>query len=275
MPPPKTRVGPHERLFIEATFSPPRNPVRAVTGAPYSAEQVIGRELILESGTDLGVPDIWDNPSGFGIPRIFSGRTYVSHERQGIRIYRDSAGRTRTESPFFSGSNPPPDAPMNIEIDDVVEGYRYILDTENRVAHRSVLAAVPGPDLPPLWRCADRSAFKSLGTRTIEGVRAEGRKTAHVLSEGRRPGGYATGQPYGPSVSYIGVQAASSEEWYSTDLKAAVLTKSFTPRRGDETMPLKNVSRAEPDPSLFQVPPGYKVVDETGPFTIKITRSSR
>src|SRR5207247_7747601 len=35
---------------------------------------------------------------------------------------------------------------------------------------------------------------------------------------------------------------------------------------------LTNVNRAEPDATLFQVPPGYQVVDETGPFTIEIMR---
>ena len=35
---------------------------------------------------------------------------------------------------------------------------------------------------------------------------------------------------------------------------------------------LKDLSIAEPDPSLLQVPPGYRIVDENGPFTVEIPR---
>jgi hypothetical protein len=33
-----------------------------------------------------------------------------------------------------------------------------------------------------------------------------------------------------------------------------------------------NISRVEPDPGLFRVPPGYQVIEETGPYTIRISR---
>jgi len=35
---------------------------------------------------------------------------------------------------------------------------------------------------------------------------------------------------------------------------------------------MENFSTSEPDPGLFQVPPGYQIVEETGPFTIVIKR---
>ena len=63
----------------------------------------------------------------------------------------------------------------------------------------------------------------------------------------------------------------TSETWMSIDLKVFVLTKRKDPRSGESTMQLKNISRAEPEYSLFQPPPDYKVVDETGPFDITIT----
>jgi hypothetical protein len=36
------------------------------------------------------------------------------------------------------------------------------------------------------------------------------------------------------------------------------------------TTTLKDVSLEEPDAALLQVPAGYKVIDETGPFTVRI-----
>jgi hypothetical protein len=41
----------------------------------------------------------------------------------------------------------------------------------------------------------------------------------------------------------------------------AVLTRTSDPRRGESTTKLTNISRAEPDPSLFQPPAGYEIVD--------------
>jgi hypothetical protein len=56
------------------------------------------------------------------------------------------------------------------------------------------------------------------------------------------------------------------------DLHLQILRTCSDPRSGDTTMRLKNLSTAEPDPSLFQLPSGYKIVDETGPVTLKFTR---
>jgi hypothetical protein len=64
----------------------------------------------------------------------------------------------------------------------------------------------------------------------------------------------------------------TSEVWYSQDLELVVLWKDFDPRTGENIRRLAKLSRAEPEYSLFQPPPGYTIVDETGPFTITITR---
>jgi hypothetical protein len=44
------------------------------------------------------------------------------------------------------------------------------------------------------------------------------------------------------------------------DLKVPVMVKTSDPRFGSTTTQLNNVLRAEPDPTLFQVPTGYTVV---------------
>jgi hypothetical protein len=43
----------------------------------------------------------------------------------------------------------------------------------------------------------------------------------------------------------------------------------------DTTMTMKDFSTEEPDPSLFQIPAGYQIVDETGQFTITIPRNAQ
>jgi hypothetical protein len=62
------------------------------------------------------------------------------------------------------------------------------------------------------------------------------------------------------------------ESWHSPELRLEVLMKSSDPRSGESTMRFRIINRSEPDPALFQIPPGYQLVDETGSFTIKISR---
>jgi len=42
-----------------------------------------------------------------------------------------------------------------------------------------------------------------------------------------------------------------------------VLVKHDDARSGQQTVTLTHVDRSEPDQAMFQVPAGYKVVDET------------
>ena len=58
----------------------------------------------------------------------------------------------------------------------------------------------------------------------------------------------------------------------SRELKISVLSKHSDPRTGEMTFKIPNLSRAEPDASLFQPPPDYQVVEDNGPVTIKFNR---
>jgi hypothetical protein len=42
-----------------------------------------------------------------------------------------------------------------------------------------------------------------------------------------------------------------------------MLVKHNDPRTGEQTVTVTHVNRAEPDQTMFQVPSGYKIVDET------------
>jgi hypothetical protein len=44
-----------------------------------------------------------------------------------------------------------------------------------------------------------------------------------------------------------------------------ILSKNSDPRNGDHTQKLINISRDEPDGSLFQLPADYEVADEKDP----------
>ena len=99
---------------------------------------------------------------------------------------------------------------------------------------------------------------EALGTQVIDGILVEGT---------RRIATYPAG-----SMGNDRPIVTTSETWNSPELKAMVLSKSYDPRSGESITRLTNISRAEPDPGLFRVPPGYQVIQETGPYTIKISR---
>jgi hypothetical protein len=89
---------------------------------------------------------------------------------------------------------------------------------------------------------------EALGTKNIEGVEAEGTRTTTTIPAG------AIGNERAIEIVY--------EKWYSKDLQLIVYSKHSDPRYGDQTYRLTNISRSEPDPSVFAVPTEYKVLTD-------------
>lgn len=91
------------------------------------------------------------------------------------------------------------------------------------------------------------AAATALEHKTIEGVAVDGRKTTTVIPAGQ----VGNEQPI----------TITSEEWRSPELNLLILTKHADPRSGESRYRLQNIIRAEPDRSLFMVPPDYEVKD--------------
>ena len=89
------------------------------------------------------------------------------------------------------------------------------------------------------------SNAESLGQQIIEGVTAEGTRTTATIETGE----IGNDRP---------IQIVT-ERWYSRELETAVKMTHSDPRTGQETLQLTNISRVEPTPDLFQVPPGYQM----------------
>jgi hypothetical protein len=99
---------------------------------------------------------------------------------------------------------------------------------------------------------------ESLGTQTMEGVSVEGLRTTEIIPEGFED----NDRPI----------TVTRETWTSPELKIAVLTKHSDPRNGESTDRLTNIDLSEPALSLFQPPPGYKIVEEPERVTLTFTR---
>jgi len=93
---------------------------------------------------------------------------------------------------------------------------------------------------------------EDLGSQTMEGVLVNGVRTTRTIAAGQ----IGNDRP----ISIV------TEVWTSPELKTVISSKRSDPRIGEQTFELKNISRGEPDPSLFTVPADFKVVD--GPRTI-------
>lgn len=100
-----------------------------------------------------------------------------------------------------------------------------------------------------------------LGTQNIEGVMAEGSRTTTTIPAG------AIGNERPIEIVY--------ERWYSKELGMVVMSKHSDPRFGEQTYTLKNIVRAEPDPSLFTVPQGFKVIAPDAPAGVYNVRVAK
>ena len=99
----------------------------------------------------------------------------------------------------------------------------------------------------------DYSKSESLGTKSFEGIEAEGNRTVVTIPAGK-----------------IGNERPieiTTERWYSKELDLTVYSRHYDPRFGEQTYRLINISRSEPDATLFTVPSDYKIVSEASGFT--------
>jgi len=162
-------------------------------------------------------------------------------------VYRDSQGRVRTESTM----PPPPGSTTQsrtmITIVDPVAGYVTRLDPQNSTAVKSALPT----GTPPAHPTPPQAQTQDLGAKTINGLTATGVRTLITI-------------PAGTDGNTQAIQS-THEVWTSTDLQVPVLITNSDPRFGTSTSQLTNVTRAEPDPTLFQVPSSYTTTTRARP----------
>jgi hypothetical protein len=217
------------------SFAAPRFPMQAVSGAPYSGEHVMENDQPLADGT------------------------HIRHSKS-MKVFRDSAGRLRTEWPLpdVNGREPL----TLIQISDPVSHSLYVLDTINKVAHRQELR-VAAAEAPPVMGPSHRTpggngrpeiVDERLGTRVMEGVEVEG--TRHTTI--RPVGEMGNDHP----------MTEVDETWRSPELALIVFHQRTDPRIGEVIEKVIAINRSEPEAALFQVPADYTVVDEAGSFTL-------
>lgn len=200
--------------------------------------------------------------------RILADGTRIVSPPQRITYYRDSEGRVRTETtlgdyPALAGPSPPV---VSVTISDPVAEVQYYFDSNRHVATRRPLGLIarraskgcvaPGrpaaggdaatpPGISRQYR--PLTSKEQLGTKTIDGVIAEGSRTTTIWPVG--------------SIGNDRPLSTVTEVWTSPELGIELLRTQSDPRTGDFTMRLTNLSRAGPDPALFKPPASYQIQD--------------
>jgi hypothetical protein len=166
----------------------------------------------------------------------------VSHHGHHV-VARDAEGRVHVEVRLANGHNGQPDEVMVFVMDPVahtlttwlsgapnqpkVASVFKITAPENQGATRPTSR----PDPSEASRPQPIITTEDLGTQVMQGLEASGKRTTTIVPVGRT----------------------------SADLRLVVKQEWNDPRSGKGTVVLEKLSRTDPDPALFRVPPGYEV----------------
>jgi hypothetical protein len=201
-----------------------------ITGEPYSATRTTTRVQTLADGTK------------------------ITHETI-VKEARDSAGRTYRETHREAqGADF-----ANVFVIDPVNRLTISWNTRGKQATiyhmldpeqiHSDLAPMPRVEVQPRQAAPDPAPqVEKLGVQAINGVSASGIRITRVIPAGRA----GNDQPI----------TVTDETWRSPELKLVVRSIQDDPRFGLVTTELTDIQQGEPDPALFQAPPGYAVKEQ-------------
>jgi hypothetical protein len=209
---------------------------RTVTGSPFSAQIVSTSTQTLGDGSHIS------RSVNATVARDSQGRTY----RQQVMQSLGPVSTTGSKTVVF--------------LRDPVAHTSHVISMDSKTAtlsnmpqHERGPHGNPQASTSPQPEARTRPQHKgetveSLGSQMMEGVMAEGTRITHTIPAG--------------SVGNEHELKIVSETWYSKDLQTVVMSKHTDPRVGESIFKLTNITRAEPDATLFQVPAGFKVTEQ-------------
>lgn len=222
---PRTTPPPYRGVseHIEGIFVTP------VPGVPLAAViEVKSTRLLLDGSSDI-------KKTTENIARDSQGRIY--NER------RELVGTSFTGKPQL----------LSFHIFDPATRLSTFLDPSTHLARQATLPPRPSvPEAIPDSKVVAHNPLlqeQDLGTEIMENVVVRGTRKSRTVP--------ANASGTGKEIVVM------DEYWYSDDLHLNMLVKHDDPRTGQQTVTVTRVDRGEPDQVMFQVPAGYKVVDET------------
>ena len=188
-------------------------------------------------------------------------------------VARDSQGRTRRETDLHRIGTMQVDSPKTVFINDPTTHTQYIFTPgggdatkvirnegnwkegpqiielrkmrEQRLKDKTIVTVQGAHEGQQSKESSEQVKHEDLGTQTIEGVSAQGKRETVTIAAGQ----IGNERP----IEIV------TETWFSPELHTMVLRKHSDPRMGDSTYRLTDIKRVEPDAALFQPPAGAKV----------------
>jgi hypothetical protein len=221
-----------------------------VTAAPYSATATEETTQVLADGNKI----------------VNKSSTFLA---------RDGQGRTRREISLNRIGPLQVDSPKLVFINDPATHTQYILQPggeatkvirkegswsegpqivdlrntrEKRIQEKAMVTMQGQHDVFARNENSEQVKHEDLGTQTIEGVSAQGKRETVSIPAGQ----IGNDRP----IEIV------SETWFSPELHTTVLRKHSDPRVGETVFRLTEIKRVEPDAALFQAPAGTKLRTE-------------
>jgi hypothetical protein len=112
----------------------------------------------------------------------------------------------------------------------------------------AALTSMPMPSAPPRQNAAGGATVEqeALGQKQIQELDVIGSRQVTTLSAG--------------TIGNTKAQPIVKEFWYSPYLGVNLIVKRFDPRSGIQNFAVDHILLSEPDPKLFALPDGYRVV---------------
>jgi hypothetical protein len=184
-------------------------------------------------------------------------------------MWRSGDGKTRVDTPTTSVISDP--ASQHTIVLDHVKKEATVIPMPPPGSPGPAPSAAPGAPAAP---AAPAVHVESLGKSMIEGHEVEGKRytlpasppaSKPAMPAMKMPGmpgapqtPKAPGAPAAPAAPKLPPKPSVTEVWTSVKLKTPVLTKTTT-ATGEQTTYCKPTETGEHPPSVFQIPPGYKI----------------
>lgn len=213
-----------------------------------------------DRGTEIRVHGIQILPVA---DKPFSGRDHIEWTRKledgtvvATELYaflaRDSQGRIyREHVSFVPVRSDQPMRSREIDLLDPVSHTRTVCMMARRHCAITNYYASTKFVPPPVGAQANGTRYLSrqpMGTDVIDGLAVIGTRETLTFNAGA----------VGNSLPLT----TTNEYWYSPDLEINLLTTRNDPRQGTQVIHVIDLSRTEPDPSVFQIPANFVVEDD-------------
>jgi hypothetical protein len=139
----------------------------------------------------------------------------------------------------------------------LVEKQKKEIDQQSKSQEKALKKEIADANAKKKIEADAKKKIEALGKQTIEGVEAEGKRSTRTITAGE----------IGNTLPIEIID----ESWYSAALQVQVMSKHSDPRSGVTTYRLTNISRSEPDRSLFEVPSDYTIVNDST-FKKRVTK---